>query len=131
MKKDKILNSNLIKEIASIGHMQHIVICDAGLPIPKGVRVIDLSLKRGIPGMMQVLEAIDEELVSESYILAEELKEVNPGLIQEIAGLMGERPAAYVTHEEFKNMTHEAHAVIRTGETSSYANIILTAGVNF
>ena len=103
MKKDGILNTNLISEVAAIGHTQYLVIGDAGLPIPKGVNVLDISLTKGVPGFMQVLEAVNEELVSEAYILA----------------------------EEFKKLTEEAQVIVRTGETSSFANIILVAGVNF
>ncbi len=131
MKRDRILNTNLISEIAAIGHTQYLVIGDAGLPIPKGVNVIDLSLTKGIPGFMQVLEAVNEELVSESYILADEIKEGNGDLEDRVHGLLKEQPVSYVPHEEFKKMTEEARVIIRTGETSSFANIILVAGVNF
>ena len=48
MKRDRILNTNLISEIAAIGHTQYLVIGDAGLPIPKGVNVIDLSLTKDV-----------------------------------------------------------------------------------
>lgn len=131
MKKNGILNTNLISEIAAIGHTQYFVIGDAGLPIPKGVQVIDLSLKKGIPGFIQVLEAVNEELVSESYILAEEIKQVNRELDETVHELLPEQPALYVSHKAFKKLTEEAKIIIRTGESSSYANIILVAGVNF
>ena len=131
MKKDRILNPQLISEIAAIGHTQYFVIGDAGLPIPPGVKVIDLSLTKGIPSFMQVLKAVDEELVSEAYILAEEIKDKNAGLEKEIQEIMGDKPVTYVPHEEFKKLTKDAKVMIRTGETSSYANIIMIAGVNF
>ncbi|HCS2498763.1 TPA: D-ribose pyranase, partial [Shigella flexneri] len=37
----------------------------------------------------------------------------------------------YTTHEQFKQQTAESQAVIRSGECSPYANIILCAGVTF
>ena len=37
----------------------------------------------------------------------------------------------YTTHEQFKQETAESQAVIRSGECSPYANIILCAGVTF
>jgi D-ribose pyranase len=37
----------------------------------------------------------------------------------------------FVTHERLKEMTHEARAVIRTGEATPYANVILFSKVVF
>lgn len=131
MKKHGILNTKLISEIAAIGHTQYFVIGDAGLPIPKGVPVIDLSLVKGIPGFLEVLEAVNEELVSEAFILAEEIKKMNSKMEDRVQKLLPDLPSSYVPHEEFKKLTEEAKVIIRTGETSSFANIILVAGVNF
>jgi D-ribose pyranase len=36
-----------------------------------------------------------------------------------------------VTHDEFKQLSKGARAIVRTGECSPYANIILVAGVVF
>ena len=36
-----------------------------------------------------------------------------------------------VSHEEFKRRTAKARAMVRTGECTPYANIILIAGVKF
>ncbi len=35
----------------------------------------------------------------------------------------------YVSHEQFKEHTKKAKAIIRTGEATPYANVILHAGV--
>ena len=131
MKKDKILNIDIIAEIAKIGHTQYFVIADAGLPIPKGIKCIDIALVRGVPSFLQTLEAINDELVIESYILAEEIKSANPVISAKIEDLMSSKPKLYVPHSNFKELTKDSTVVIRTGETSSFANIILIAGVNF
>ncbi len=131
MKKNGLLNAELISEIAAVGHTQYIVISDVGLPVPRGVKVIDLALTPGVPSFAQVLEAVESELVSESYILAEEIREKNAGLDRFIGERMGGRAAAYVPHEELKKLTREAQVIVRSGETSPYANIVLVAGVNF
>ena len=73
MKKDRIKNPMILKEIAALGHTEYLCIADCGLPIPSGVTVVDISLTAGIPGFMDVLEAVNTELVTESYILAEEI----------------------------------------------------------
>ena len=131
MKKSGIQNAEINAVISSIGHTQYIVIADVGLPIPKGVPCIDLALTSGTPSFMDVLKAVKTELVIESYILASELKSKRPIGYTEIGNEMEPIPGKLVPHEQFKELSREAYAIIRTGETAAYANIILIAGVNF
>lgn len=131
MKKDRIINPALIAQAAALGHTEYLVIADAGLPIPKGVPTVDLSLVAGVPGYLQVLEALEAELVSEGYILAMEITEKNPVLYAKTGEILKGRKETLVPHETFKELTKQAKAVVRTGETSSYANVILIGGVNF
>lgn len=131
MKKDRILNPNILSEIAALGHTEYLCIADCGLPIPKGVKTVDVSVKAGIPKFMELLEAVNEELVIESFILASEIDSINPKLMKDIESTLKGLPAKKVSHEEFKKLVEKAKCVIRTGETSSYANILLIGGVNF
>lgn len=131
MKKRGLLHTQLISEIAEIGHTQTMVIGDVGLPVPKGVKTIDLALVPGTPSFLDVLRAVEGEMVCESYVLANEIKEKNPSVHTEIQKIMQDYPGSYVDHEELKRLSEKAQVIVRTGETSSYANIILTAGVNF
>lgn len=117
--------------IAGIGHTEFLVIADPGLPIPKGVPVIDLSLVRDIPKFIDVLEAVKEELVIESFFIATEIKTQSKNLYQQIRQSLPGLPESELCHEEFKRKLAQAKAVIRTGESTSYANIALVAGVNF
>ena len=73
MRKNGLLNTELIKVISAIGHTQYIVVCDAGLPIPKGVPVIDLALQPGTPSFLETLQTILGEMVAEHYFLADEI----------------------------------------------------------
>ena len=131
MKCDRILNPNLVEVIAALGHTQTLVIADAGLPIPSDVPCIDLSVVRGIPSFRDVLAAVASELVVESAVYAAEADEKNPEIVTAMRGLLPDIPFSSVPHEVFKQLTNAASAIIRTGECSSYANIILTGGVNF
>lgn len=131
LKKNKIMNSALISQIASIGHTQLFVIGDVGLPVPKGVKVIDLSLISGIPSFMDVLKAVDSELVYEKVILASEIKSKNRKLLDGIFDVVSTVDIDFISHDEFKTLTKEAEVIVRTGEMSPFANIILVAGVNF
>ena len=46
-------------------------------------------------------------------------------------GLLGDIPGAYVTHERLKEYSHDVKAIIRTGEATPYANVILQSGCIF
>lgn len=131
MKRDRLLNQEIISEVAALGHTEYFCIADCGLPIPKGVKVIDISITAGKPAFLDVLDAVGEELVVESIIIASEMEDKNPKLSKEMEERFGEMPVKKVFHEEFKKLTERAKCIVRTGENSSYANVILVGGVNF
>lgn len=131
MKRNYILNGELSKAVAGVGHTQYLVLCDAGLPIPTGVKMIDLSLVKGKPSLMEVLKAVSEEMVIESFIVASELEMVNSKFLGEIQEVLKGISYRTVKHEKFKELTKSSYTIVRTGECSSYANLILVGGVNF
>jgi D-ribose pyranase len=131
MKRNGILNQNLLSVIGSLGHTDTIVICDAGLPIPRGVERIDLAVTRGTVSFMDVLKPVMRETVVEKIILAREIAVKSPEMYKKIVQCAGTIPIEQVSHEEFKTMTRDTRAVIRTGECTPYANVILRSGVNF
>jgi len=131
MKNGKMLNAEIIREIAALGHTEYLCIADCGLPVPKGVKVIDISVVAGIPSFLDVLKAVCSELVVESIIMAKEIDTINPELAKDTRSCVGHLSEEMVPHDEFKDKTAKAKCVIRTGETSSYANILLLGGVNF
>ncbi len=129
MKKYGILNGQLSKTIAELGHTDMLVICDAGLPIPVTSNRVDLALKKGIPPFIDTLRAVLQELVIERVILAEEIKVESPVLYQEIRNELDSIPVSFVSHRNFKQLLPEAKGVVRTGEFTPYANIILISGI--
>ena len=131
MKKDGLLNAGIVSKVAALGHTEYLCICDCGLPIPEGVEAIDISVTAGLPKFLDVLRAVNQELVTEAIVVASELEVVNPVLLKEITEIVGPLPVEKITHQEFKKRVKNARCVIRTGETLSYANIILVGGVNF
>ncbi len=124
-----ILNPRLLALLAGAGHTDLIVIADAGLPIPPGLEVIDLSLVSGVPSFLQVVDAVREVLAVESAVLARETHEqaIDSDLASRLQGL----PVEEISHEDFKARLVKARGVIRTGETTPYANLGLIAGVTF
>lgn len=131
MKKAVLLNANISAVIASMGHTDTLTVGDCGLPI-RGTERIDLCLKKGTPGFLETLETVLTELYVEKVILAEETRTVSPEMHDAILKLLGPGvQVEYVTHEELKKRSESSRAVIRTGECTSFANIILCSGVTF
>ncbi|MBN8047131.1 D-ribose pyranase [Paraclostridium bifermentans] len=131
MKKGKLLNSEISSAISQMGHTDSLTIGDCGLPIPKDVKRIDLALKYGVPSFLDTLDTVLEELCVEEIIIAEEIKEAAEQMYKEILNRFENVKVTMVKHEEFKVMTKDSHAVIRTGECTPYSNIILKSGVVF
>ncbi|ACT02616.1 D-ribose pyranase [Paenibacillus sp. JDR-2] len=131
MKKQGILNSHIAKVLADLGHTDTLVIADVGLPVPEGVLKIDLALTLGTPSFEDTVNAVVADMTVEKVILAEEISTANRDTLQFIERKFHGLEIGRCPHEEFKRLTREAKAVIRTGEAKPYANVILKAGVNF
>ncbi len=133
MKRNGILNSEISRVLSYMGHTDCIAIGDCGLPIPDETERIDLALAFGIPTFMQTLEIVAKDMKIEKIVLAEEIKEKNPDVLHDIEALFDgqEIEVEFVSHSELKSKTKQCKAVIRTGETTPYANIILQSGCIF
>jgi D-ribose pyranase len=132
VKKHGHLNRDIARVLASMGHTDSLVIADCGLPVPDGVECIDVSLSLGVPGFFDVLDSVLADFRAERAVFASEAQTHNAAVDARI----GEMAAAQIAieevpHEEFKRRCREAKAVIRTGECSPYANVILHSGVIF
>jgi D-ribose pyranase len=130
MKRTTLLHAELSQVMASLGHGDMLVIGDAGLPIPAGPQRIDLAVMRGVPGLAEVLEAVLSEMTVERVVLAQEAMADGAGLPAWYPAALGVRPDT-VSHADFKSLSAKARAVVRTGECTPYANILLVAGVDF
>lgn len=138
MKRHGILNSSISEVLSFMGHTDTIAVADCGLPIPEDTKRIDLAVRFGTPGFMEVLKAVSDDMKVEKIILAEEITEYNPDILEQIKALFAnietgfkEEMIVFVPHTELKLLTKECKAVIRTGETTPYANIILQSGCIF
>jgi D-ribose pyranase len=131
MKKTALLNSNLSSIIGKMGHTDEITVADCGLPVPFDEQRVDLAVTRGVPGFFQVLEAILLELQVEAAVIASEMKENSPETYKKLKELLPEIEWIEIPHSEFKDRTKNSKCVVRTGECTPYANIILISGVAF
>ncbi|MEU3096674.1 D-ribose pyranase [Streptomyces sp. NPDC006967] len=129
MKKHGILNRHLSGALAELGHGDGVLVCDAGMPIPDGPRVVDLAFRAGVPSFAEVLEGLLAELVVEGATAATEVRAANPAAAELLSGHF---PAlALVPHERLKKLSGGTRLVVRTGEARPYANVLLRCGVFF
>lgn len=131
MKKTPLLNIALSEVIASLGHGDMLVIGDAGLPIPPETLRIDLALTRNIPSFIDTVRTVLEEMRVEKVLVARETAQVSPQVLAELQRLLPETPFEEISHAELKERCAQARAVVRTGEFTPYANVILVSGVVF
>jgi D-ribose pyranase len=131
MKKSGHLNRDISRVLAAMGHTDSIVVADCGLPIPRGVECIDVSLALGDPPFLDVLDTVLHDLKIERAVFAGESREHNPELLARASKMAGDARVEFVSHEKLKELSRDAHAVIRTGEATPFANVILYSGVIF
>ncbi|WP_327351047.1 D-ribose pyranase [Streptomyces sp. NBC_01304] len=129
MKRSGILNRHLAGAVAELGHGDGVLVCDAGMPIPAGPRIVDLAFRAGVPSFAEVLDGLLDELVVEAGTAAREVRAANA----EAASLLQARvpSLSFVTHEELKALSTGARLVVRTGEARPFANVLLRCGVFF
>ncbi|MFB9887364.1 D-ribose pyranase [Balneatrix alpica] len=133
MRLAKLLNAPLTQVLSRLGHTDEITLADAGLPIAHEHQRLDLALCRGVPDLLTTLDLVLGEVAIESVILAEEIRQISPAFYQQLLLRLSERqlPVHFVSHAEFKQRSQHSKAVVRTGECTPYANIILCTGVAF
>lgn len=128
MRRVGILHAELARQISLLGHTDTVVIGDCGLPLPRGIPLIDLALIDGQLDFRTVLDAVLGEIVVQRHIVARESAGSPAGQWLDERSL-GER--VEVTHEELKTRIPRCAFAIRTGERTPYANVILESGVPF
>ncbi len=129
MLKTGILNPQLNSLLARVRHTNTLVIADRGFPFWPGVETIDLALVDGVPTVLQVLAAIRANFVVGEARMARQFLDNNDeatkaAFAEALAGV----PVIHEDHETvFKPRVPRAIGLIRTGDTTQYANMILTS----
>lgn len=133
MQRQGILNSHIAKVLADLGHTDTICIADCGLPVPEGVLKIDVAIDFGVPSFQQVLNIVSTHMKTEAIHIAGEMKDHNPALYQYMEETYPKDAFQWIetNHEAFKEATKQCKCIIRTGEATPYANVILRADCIF
>jgi D-ribose pyranase len=126
MLRTGILNPQLNALLSRIRHTNLLVIADRGFPYWPMLETVDISLVDGIPTVLQVLAAIRSNFVIGSAWMATEFADNNDATARSsfAAGLDG-IPVEYLPHTAFKERVPSAIGLVRTGDTTQYANLIL------
>ena len=114
MKKTKVINSDISRVIAQMGHFDKLSIGDAGMPVPRGTEKIDLAVDSGIPSFMDVLNNVLEELEVQKIYLAEEIKENNPKILTQITDRLPNTPVEFIPHSDMKAAVSYTHLTLPT-----------------
>ncbi|NOX40827.1 MAG: D-ribose pyranase [Alphaproteobacteria bacterium] len=131
MKRGKLLNSELNHAIASLGHGDLMIVCDAGFPIPADAWRIDLAITQDVPDLKTVLSAISEDYIVEKIAYADTLPDHNPALLKTVLSIFRDADHEMVAHETILNeMAAKAKVIVRTGAFDPWGNILLYSGVD-
>lgn len=126
MLKTGILNPNVLHLLARVRHTNTLVIADRGFPFWPGTETVDLSLVDDVPTVLQTLAAIRPNFIIGKAWMAKEFLRVNTKNTRfkfDLA-LKGVQ-TKFEPHVEFKKRVPQAIGLIRTGDTTQYANVIL------
>jgi D-ribose pyranase len=126
MLKSGILNPAINSLLSRVRHTNTLVIADRGFPFWPEIEIVDISLVDDIPRVLDVLQAIRQNFVIGAAFMAEEFRIANNAdtqhaCFQALSGI----PTAFEPHIEFKKRVPRAVGLVRTGDTTQYANIIL------
>jgi D-ribose pyranase len=126
MLKTGILNPQILHLLARIRHTNTLVIADRGFPFWPGIETVDISLVDGVPTVLQVLQAILPNFdCGQIWMASEFLAENTPETQSAFKGTAGRIPIAFEPHVEFKKRVPLAIGLIRTGDVTQYANMVL------
>ena len=126
MLKSGILNPAINSLVSRVRHTNTLVIADRGFPSWPQVETVDISLIDDIPRVTDVLRAMLVNFKCGRVYLAEEFEVHNRDeAVEELKALLEGIECVRVPHAYLKQLVPAATGLIRTGDTTQYANIIL------
>ena len=131
MKRSRLLNAELSRAIASMGHGDLMIVCDAGFPIPPDAWRIDLALTPDLPDLEMVLSAVAEDFIAERLAYADTLPDHNAPLLDKLRRLFPEAEHGFETHEDILGpLAGKAKCIVRSGAFDPWGNVLLYSGVD-
>ena len=131
MNRNRLLNAELSHAIASMGHGDLMIVCDAGFPIPSSAWRIDLAIAPDVPDLETVLAVIAQNMIAERVGYADVLAQFNAPLLEKVKRLFPNADHEPVKHEAIlSELAAKAKAIVRTGAFDPWGNILLYSGVD-
>jgi D-ribose pyranase len=126
MLKTGILNPAIQSLLCRIRHTNTLVIADRGFPFWPQIETVDISLIDDIPRVVEVLCAIRRNFVVGRVYIAKEFHAVNSDTVRYAMASACQGVQVFEEpHVEFKKRVPQAIGLIRTGDTTQYANVII------
>lgn len=129
MKEVGMLNGAIDSALNRQGHMDLMMVVDAGFPCPDHVELIDIALSPGVPSVLDVLAELKRYHSVEKVVMAAETKAHNPTHFRKVARAFGPGvEVEVVPHPELKERSHGVKTIIRTGDFTAWGNVMLVSG---
>jgi D-ribose pyranase len=129
MKEIGMLNRQIDSALNRQGHMDELMVVDAGFPCPDHVELIDIALSPGKPSVLEVLAEIAAVHSVEKVILDQETREHNPTHFEKAAAAYGKGiEVEVIPHAELKKRSREVKTIVRTGDFTAWGNVLLVSG---
>jgi D-ribose pyranase len=126
MLKTGILNPSLNSLLSRVRHTNTLVIADRGFPFWPMIETVDISLIDDVPTVLQALNALRGNfVVGQAWMAREFLKANGKSTVNAFAQALAGIPLTHEPHVKFKQRVPQAIGLIRTGDTTQYANMIL------
>ena len=120
------MNPAINSLLSRVRHTNTLVLADRGFPYWPGIETIDISLVDDIPRVLDVLAAIRRNFTIGRAFMAEEFQSAASAqaILDFNRGLEG-ITVLFEPHDDFKLRVPLAIGIIRTADTTPYANLIL------
>lgn len=123
-----IINPHLLSLLSRVRHTNLLVIADAAFPFWPQIETVDISLVKGIPTVLQVVNAILPNWNCGEIFMAKEFlnhndRRTRSAFVKACRGV----ELKFEPHVQFKKRVPNAIGLVRTGDTTAYANMILAS----
>jgi D-ribose pyranase len=126
MLKTGILNPHINSLLSRVRHTNTLVIADRGFPFWPMIETVDIALVDDIPSVLDVIHALRSNFVIGNAWMAQEFLTHNSVSTRStFAEALEGIAVVHEPHVEFKKRVPHAIGLIRTGDTTQYANLIL------
>ena len=129
MKELGMINGQIDSALTRQGHMDLMMVVDAGFPCPDHVELIDIALAEGSPRILDVLAELRKVHSVEKIIMAQETFDHNPTYFEAVSKAFGDKAEVeVVSHTELKERSNRVKTIVRTGDFTAWGNVMLVSG---